>query len=172
MHPRRLSQAGQASPSVALALGIWFAPIPAGLARDWHLRRFRRRGLLGHRERISALTSSLLAVGAVVLTGTVDPAKARRLRELERSSGRDRLVACGGKSGLGSSHQLARGEHHRTVRSLAYSIFLTDALIAGVSEQYGARRHALPILLCQNAGSRPKMLTRAWAVIMFCGMAS
>ena len=62
----------------ALALGIWFTPVPAGLtAPAWHLFAVFVAAiasvLVGA---FPLLTSTMLAVGAVVLTGTVSPAKA------------------------------------------------------------------------------------------------
>ena len=67
----------QAFPFV-LAIGIWFAPIPEGLtAPAWHLFAVFVSAiasvLVGA---FPLLTSTMLAVGATVLTGTVPPAKA------------------------------------------------------------------------------------------------
>ncbi len=61
-----------------LALGIWFTPVPAGLtAPAWHLFAMFIAAivavLLGA---FPLLTSTMLAVAAVVLTGTISPAKA------------------------------------------------------------------------------------------------
>src|SRR5215475_9886213 len=62
----------------ALLCGIWFAPIPAGLTREaWHLFAVFAAAIFSVIvNAFPLLTASLLAVGAVVLTDTVDPAKA------------------------------------------------------------------------------------------------
>jgi hypothetical protein len=54
--PAGFRQLGKQALSVALVLGIWFAPIPAGLTREaWHLFAvFRGGDLLDYRKRISA----------------------------------------------------------------------------------------------------------------------
>ncbi|MEN6485207.1 MAG: anion permease, partial [Syntrophobacteraceae bacterium] len=62
----------------ALGLGIWFSPTPAGLtAPAWHLFAVFISAiasvLVGA---FPLLTSTMLAVAAVVLTGTLAPAKA------------------------------------------------------------------------------------------------
>src|SRR3954464_10391065 len=61
-----------------LAIGIWFAPIPQGLtAPAWHLFAVFVAAiasvLVGT---FPLLTSTMLALGGVVLTGTVSPEKA------------------------------------------------------------------------------------------------
>src|SRR4051812_3700812 len=62
----------------ALGIGIWFAPVPAGLtAPAWHLFAvfvFAISSVLV--GAFPLLTSTMLAVAAAVLTGTVTPAKA------------------------------------------------------------------------------------------------
>jgi DASS family divalent anion:Na+ symporter len=62
----------------ALALGIWFWPIPSGLtAPAWHLFAVFLAAIVA--VLIGAfplLTSTMLAAAAVVLTGTVSTAKA------------------------------------------------------------------------------------------------
>src|SRR5262249_17923726 len=67
----------QAFPFV-LAIGIWFAPVPAGLtAPAWPLFAVFVAAiasvLVGA---FSLLTATMLAVGAVVFTGTLSPTKA------------------------------------------------------------------------------------------------
>src|SRR5205807_9247995 len=64
--------------SFALALGIWLAPIPAGLTSEaWHLFAVFAGAIFSViLNAFPLLTASLLAVAAVVLTGTVDPVKA------------------------------------------------------------------------------------------------
>ena len=69
---------GKKALSFALAFGIWFAPVPAGLTREaWHLFAVFAAAIFAVVvNAFPLLTASLLSVGAVVLTGTVDPAKA------------------------------------------------------------------------------------------------
>ena len=62
----------------ALAIGIWLTPVPAGLTTPaWHLFAVFVAAitavLMGA---FPLLTSTMLAVAAVVLTGTISPAKA------------------------------------------------------------------------------------------------
>src|SRR4051812_41263992 len=62
----------------AIAIGIWFAPIPAGLtASAWHLFAIFSAAiacvLIGS---FPLLTASMVAIGTVVLTGTITPAQA------------------------------------------------------------------------------------------------
>ena len=67
----------RATPFV-VALGIWFFPVPAGLtAPAWHLFAVFAAAiasvLIGA---FPLLTASMLAVGAIVLTGTIKPEQA------------------------------------------------------------------------------------------------
>src|ERR1044071_4806963 len=64
--------------SFALAFGIWFAPIPAGLTREaWHLFAVFAAAIFSVIvNAFPLLTASLLAVGALRLTGPVAAAKA------------------------------------------------------------------------------------------------
>jgi DASS family divalent anion:Na+ symporter len=76
--PAGFRKLGKQAISFALALGIWFAPIPAGLTGEaWHLFAVFAAAIFSVIvNAFPLLTASVLAVGAVVLTGTVDPAKA------------------------------------------------------------------------------------------------
>ena len=71
-------QLGKQVLSCALVFGIWFAPVPAGLTKEaWHLFAVFAGAIFSVIvNAFPLLTASLLAVGTVVLTGTVDPAKA------------------------------------------------------------------------------------------------
>src|SRR4249920_845256 len=62
----------------ALALGIWFTPIPSGLTSEaWHLFAIFSAAIFSViLNAFPLLTSSVIAVAATVLTRTVDPAKA------------------------------------------------------------------------------------------------
>ena len=62
----------------ALALGIWFSPVPAGLtAQAWHLFAVFVSAIVAVLDgAYPLLTSTMMAVAAVVLTGTITPDKA------------------------------------------------------------------------------------------------
>ena len=172
----------QAFPFV-LAIGIWFAPIPAGLtAPAWHLFAVFVSAiasvLVGA---FPLLTSTMLAVGAVVLTGTVSPAKA--FSGFANAS--VLLVAVAFlvakavvKSGLGRRISLFMVSlfGHSSL-GLAYSVVVTDALIAPAFPSNTARGGVLyPIVLsvAQGSGSRPEDPEgrRLGGYLMFCAMAS
>ena len=119
--------------SFTLALGIWFAPIPAGLTREaWHLFAVFAAAIFSVVvNAFPLLTASLLAVGAVVLTNTVDPVKA--FAGFANSSVLLVIVAflvahAVVKSGLGRRISLlVVSAFGRSTLGLGYSIFLTDA---------------------------------------------
>jgi DASS family divalent anion:Na+ symporter len=169
--------------SFAIALGIWFAPIPAGLTKEaWHLFAVFAAAIFSVVvNAFPLLTAALLAVGAVVLTGTVDPAKA--FAGFANSSVLLVIVAflvahAVVKSGLGRRISLlVVSAFGRSALGLGYSIFLTDALIAPAFPSNTSRGGVLyPIILslAQNAGSTPedKEKRRLGGYLMFCGMAS
>lgn len=127
------------------------------------------------------LTASLLAVGVVVLTRTVDPVKA--FAGFANSSVLLVVVAflvahAVVKSGLGRRISLlVVSAFGRSTLGLGYSIFLTDALIAPAFQSNTSRGGVLyPIILslAQSAGSRPEDAEsrRMGGYLMFCGMAS
>ena len=174
---------GKQALSFALALGIWFAPIPAGLTGEaWHLFAVFAAAIFSVIvNAFPLLTASLLAVGAVVLTGTVDPAKA--FAGFANSSVLLVVVAflvanAVVKAGLGRRISLlVVSAFGRSALGLGYSIFLTDALIAPAFPSNTARGGVLyPIILslAQSAGSRPEDADkrRMGGYLMFCGMAS
>ena len=172
----------QAFPLV-LAIGIWFAPVPVGLtAPAWHLFAVFVSAiasvLVGA---FPLLTSTMLAVGAAVLTGTVSPAKA--FGGFANPS--VLLVAVAFlvakavvKSGLGRRISLFMVSlFGRSSLGLAYSIVITDALIAPAFPSNTARGGVLyPIVLsvAQGSGSRPEDPEgrRLGGYLMYCGMAS
>jgi DASS family divalent anion:Na+ symporter len=167
----------------ALALGIWFAPVPEGLtAPAWRLFAVFVSAiasvLVGA---FPLLTSTMLAVGAVVLTGTVSPAKA--FGGFANPS--VLLVAVAFlvatavvKSGLGRRISLFMvGLFGRSSLGLAYSIVITDALIAPAFPSNTARGGVLyPIVLSVARGSESRPDDpegrRLGGYLMFCGMAS
>jgi len=167
----------------ALAIGIWFSPVPQGLtAPAWHLFAVFVASiaavLLGA---FPLLTSTMLAVAAVVLTDTISAAKA--FGGFANASVLLVVVAflvaqAVVKSGLGRRISLFMvSRFGRSAHGLAYSIVLTDALIAPAFPSNTARGGVLfPIVLsvAQGSGSRPDDPEgrRLGAYLMFCSMAS
>jgi DASS family divalent anion:Na+ symporter len=167
----------------ALAIGIWFSPVPAGLTVPaWHLFAVFAAAivsvLLGA---FPLLTDSMLAVGAVVLTGTITPAQA--YSGFANASVLLVVVAfivaqAVVKSGLGRRISLFMvSRFGGSSLGLAYSIVLTDAAIAPAFPSNTARGGVLfPIVLsvAKGAGSNPEDPEgrRLGGYLMFCGMAS
>jgi divalent anion:Na+ symporter, DASS family len=166
-----------------LAIGIWFAPVPAGLtAPAWHLFAVFVAAiaavLVGA---FPLLTSTMLAVAAVVLTGTISPAKA--FGGFANPSVLLVVIAflvaqAVVKSGLGRRISLFMvSRFGGSSLGLAYSIVITDAVIAPAFPSNTARGGVLfPIVLsvAQGSGSRPDDPEgrRLGGYLMFCTMAS
>ena len=167
----------------ALAIGIWLTPVPAGLtAPAWHLFAVFIAAiasvLVGA---FPLLTSTMLAVAAVVLTGTISPAKA--FGGFANASVLLVVIAflvaqAVVKSGLGERISLFMvSRFGRSSLGLAYSIVLTDAIIAPAFPSNTARAGVLfPVVLsvARGSGSQPDDAEgrRLGAYLMFCGMAS
>jgi DASS family divalent anion:Na+ symporter len=167
----------------AVAIGIWFAPVPAGLtAPAWHLFAVFVAAiisvLLGA---FPLLTAAMIAVGTVVLTETITPAQA--FSGFANSSVLLVVIAfivaqAVVKSGLGQRISLFMVSHFGgSSLGLAYSIVLTDAAIAPAFPSNTARGGVLfPIVLSvsKGAGSNPDDPEgrRLGGYLMFCGMAS
>ncbi len=167
----------------ALAIGIWLIPVPAGLtAPAWHLFAIFVSAisavLLGA---FPLLTSTMLAVAAVVLSNTVSYAKA--FSGFANSSVLLVVIAflvaqAVVKSGLGRRISLFMvSRFGRSSLGLAYSIVVTDAVIAPAFTSNTARGGVLyPIVLsvAQGAGSHPddEKGRRLGGYLMFCTMAS
>jgi len=167
----------------ALALGIWFAPVPAGLtAPAWHLFAVFVAAIVAVLDgAFPLLTSTMLAAAAVVLTNTISAAKAFAgfanpsvllvvtaflVAQAVVKSGLGRRISLFMVSRFGSSSL-----------GLAYSIVVTDALIAPAFPSNTARGGVLfPIVLSvsQGAGSKPDDPNgrRLGGYLMFCTMAS
>ncbi len=172
----------QALPFV-LAVSIWLTPVPAGLtAPAWHLFAAFASAiasvLIGS---FPLLPSALLAVAAVVLTGTISPAKA--FAGFANASVLLVVIAflvalAVVKSGLGRRISLFMvSRFGQSSLGLAYSIVITDALIAPGFPSNTARGGVLfPIVLsvASGSGSRPEDPEgrRLGGYLMFCGMAS
>lgn len=166
-----------------LALGIWFAPIPEGLTREaWHLFAIFAAAIFAVIvNALPLLTSALLAGAIAVLTETLDPAKAfggfanaSVLLVIIAFLVAQAVVKCG----LGRRISLrVVSMFGKSTLGLAYSIFITDALIAPGFPSNTARGGVLyPIILAlaQSSGSVPEEESkrRLGGYLMFCGMAS
>jgi divalent anion:Na+ symporter, DASS family len=167
----------------ALAISIWLIPVPAGLtAPAWRL-------FAPFVAAISAvlvgafplLTSTMLAVAAVVLTGTVPYAKA--FAGFANPSVLLVVIAflvaqAVVKSGLGRRISLFMvSRFGRSPLGLAYSVVITDAVIAPAFPSNTARGGVLfPIVLSVAQGSRSRPDDpegrRLGGYLMFCTMAS
>jgi DASS family divalent anion:Na+ symporter len=180
MPSRKLSARGV---TLAVALALWYAPVPEGLTpQAWHLFAIFGSAILSViLTAFPLLTASTIALSAAVLTGTVAPAKAFG----GFANGSVLLVVVAFlvargvvKSGLGRRlSYMVVSVFGRSTLGLAYSIFVTDAVIAPAFPSNTARGGVLfPIVLslAQSGGSRPEDGTarRMGAFLMFCGMAS
>jgi DASS family divalent anion:Na+ symporter len=167
----------------AIAGAIWFSPVPAGLTpQAWHLFAIFITAILSVLlGLLPLLTSTTLAAGAVVLTGTTSPAKA--FAGFANTSVLLVVIAflvaqAVVKSGLGRRISLFMVSlFGRSSLGLAYSIILTDAAIAPAFPSNTARGGVLfPIVLsvAQGSGSRPDdpKGRRLGGYLMFSAMAS
>ena len=166
----------------AIALAIWFTPIPSGLTpQAWHLFAVFVAAiacvLIGS---FPLLTASMVAVAAVVLTGTITPAQA--FSGFANASVLLVVIAfivaqAVVKSGLGRRVSLLMvSRFGGSPLGLAYSIVLTDAVIAPGFPSNTARGGVLfPIVLsvAKGAGSEPDSPEgrRLGGYLMFCAMA-
>jgi divalent anion:Na+ symporter, DASS family len=166
-----------------VVVGIWLVPVPAGLtAPAWHLFAIFVAAigsvLLGA---YPLVTSTSLAVAAVVLSGTLPPAKA--FAGFSNPSVLLVVIAflvaqAVVKSGLGRRISLFMVSlFGRSALGIAYSIVWTDALIAPAFPSNTARGGVLyPIVLsvAEGSGSKPddEKGRRLGGYLMFCAMAS
>jgi len=168
---------------IALALGIWFSPVPEGLVPDaWHLFALFVAAIVS--VVIGAfpiLTSSVLALAAAVLTGTLAPAKAYSgfangtiLLIVVAFLVARAVVKCGLGERLGHLVVSAFG---RSTLGLGYSVFLVDGVIAPAFPSNTARSGVLyPLVLsvAEAAGAKPgeESRRRLGSFLMFSGIAS
>jgi DASS family divalent anion:Na+ symporter len=167
----------------ALGIGIWLTPIPEGLTREaWHLFALFAGAIFAVIvNAYPLLTSALLAGSIAVLSNTLDPAKAFAgfanpsvLLVVVAFLVAQAVVKCG----LGQRISLkVVSLFGKSTLGLAYSIFITDALIAPGFPSNTARGGVLyPIILAlsQSSGSVPEdeAKRRLGGYLMFCGMAS
>jgi divalent anion:Na+ symporter, DASS family len=167
----------------AMATAIWFIPVPEGLTpQAWHLFAVFITAIVSVLLGIyPLLTSTTLAVGAVVLTDTTSAAKA--FAGFANTSVLLVVIAflvaqAVVKSGLGRRISLFMVSlFGRSSLGLAYSIILTDAAIAPAFPSNTARGGVLyPIVLsvAQGSGSHPDdpQGRRLGGYLMFSAMAS
>jgi len=167
---------------LALAVGVWIVPVPAGLTpQAWHLFGIFAGAilcvLLGV---LPLLTAAVLALSAAVLTKTLAAEKA--FSGFANASVLLVVVAflvaqAVVKSGLGRRISLLMvSAFGKSSLGLAYSIVATDALIAPAFPSNTARGGVLfPIVLsvAQGSNSKPEDDSRLLGrFLMFCGMAS
>jgi DASS family divalent anion:Na+ symporter len=167
----------------ALAAAIWFSPVPSGLTpQAWHLFAVFISAILAVLVgAFPLLTSTMLAAAAVVLTGTLTPAQAfggfantSVLLVVVAFIVAQAVVKCG----LGRRVSLMMvSRFGGSPRGLAYSLVLTDAVIAPAFPSNTARGGVLfPVVLsvAQGAGSKPEdeQGRRLGGYLMFCTMAS
>lgn len=166
-----------------VVFGIWLTPVPAGLTKPaWDLFAVFAAAissvLVGA---YPLLTSTALAVAAIILTGTIPPEKAFSgfanasvLLVVVAFLVAQAVVKCG----LGHRISLFTVSlFGRSSVGLAYSIVLTDAVIAPAFPSNTARGGVLyPVVLAvaKGAGSNPDDANtrRLGGYLMFCGMAS
>ncbi|MBL8394775.1 MAG: DASS family sodium-coupled anion symporter [Candidatus Accumulibacter sp.] len=168
---------------LVLFFGLWFTPVPEGLTLEaWHLFAVFASAIVSVVLNVFPLfTSSLLACAVVVLTNTLTPAKAYGafanaivLLVVTAFLVSQSVV----KSGLGKRISLyVVSLFGKSTLGLAYSIFITDTLIAPGFPSNTARGGVLfPVILAlaQNSGSTPddEEKRRFGGYLMFCGMAS
>lgn len=167
----------------ALAVSIWLVPIPEGLtAEAWHLFAIFAAAIFAVIiNALPLLTAALLAGSIAVLTNTLDPVKvfggfanASVLLVVIAFLVAQAVVKCGLGKRI-SLHVVTL--FGKSTLGLAYSIFITDALIAPGFPSNTARGGVLyPIILslAQSSGSEPgnEGNRRLGGYLMFCGMAS
>lgn len=166
-----------------LAVALWFTPAPAGLApAAWHLFAVFAAAIASVVIGVlPLLTASALAVAVTILTGTLKPEQA--FSGFANSSVLLVVIAfmvaqAVVKSGLGKRLSLlAVSAFGRSARGLAYSVVLTDALIAPAFPSNTARAGVLyPVVLsvAHGAGSYPDdpERRRLGSYLMYCAMAS
>jgi divalent anion:Na+ symporter, DASS family len=169
--------------TLAVALGIWFSPVPAGLTLPaWHLFALFVSAILSVIVgAFSILTASVLALALSVFTGTLAPAKAYAgfangtiLLIVVAFLVARAVVKCGLGQRLG---YLVVSLFGRSTLGLSYSVFLVDGVIAPAFPSNTARAgvlYPLVVSLAEAAGARPGVEGRrkVGSFLMFSGIAS
>ena len=169
--------------TLAIALGLWFWPVPHGLTTPaWHLFAIFVATIFSVvAGALPLLTSSILAVAAAVLTGTLAPEKAYSgfangtiLLIVIAFLVARAVVQCGLGQRIGHAVVSVFG---RSTLGLVYSVFVVDSVIAPAFPSNTARSgviYPLAFSLAQAAGARPGEpgRRRLGALLMFSGIAS
>ena len=169
--------------TLALALGIWFWPVPDGLTLPaWHLFALFAAAIFSVVVgAFPILTSAVVALAAAVLTGTLPAAKAYSgfanptiLLIVVAFLVARAVVTCGLGARIG---HWAVSLFGRSTLGLSYSLFLVDGVIAPAFPSNTARSgvlYALAFSLSEAAGARPgdESRRRLGGFLMFSGMAS
>jgi DASS family divalent anion:Na+ symporter len=169
--------------TLAVVLGVWFWPVPEGLTpQSWHLFALFVAAIFAVVVgALPILTSSIFAVAAAVLTGTLAPEQAYS----GFANGTILLIVVAFlvaravvQSGLGQRIGYAVVTvFGRSTLGLLYSLFIVDGVIAPAFPSNTARSGVLyPLVfsLSEAAGARPGDPGRArlGALLMFAGIAS
>ena len=169
--------------TLGLICAIWFCPVPDGLTpKAWHLFALFAGAIVAVvLGALPILTSSLLALAAAILTGTLSAEEGYS----GFANGTILLIVVAFlvaravvTSGLGNRiAHLVVGAFGRSTLGLGYSLFLVDALIAPAFPSNTARSGVLyPIAfsLAESAGARSgdDSRRRVGGFLMFSGMAS
>jgi DASS family divalent anion:Na+ symporter len=169
--------------TLALVVGIWLSPVPDGLEpRAWHLFALFVGAIFSVVVgAFPILTSSILALAAAVLTGTLVPAEAYSgfanetiLLIVVAFLVARAVVKCGLGQRIGHAVVSLFG---RSTLGLSYSLFAVDGVIAPAFPSNTARAgvlYPLAFSLAEAAGARPDdpSRRRLGAFLMFSGMAS
>jgi len=169
--------------TLALALGLWFWPVPGGLTPPaWHLFALFVAAIFSVvANAFPILTSSILALAAAVLTGTLSPARAYSgfangtiLLIVVAFLVARAVVQCGLGRRIGHAVVSLFG---RSTLGLVYSIFLVDGVIAPAFPSNTARSgvlYPLAFSLAEAAGATPgdPARRRVGALLMVSGIAS
>ncbi len=168
---------------VAVALGLWFSPVPEGIVpAAWRLFALFVAAILAVViDAFPILTSSVLALSAAVLTGTLAPAKAYSgfanatiLLIVIAFLVARAVVKCGLGERLG---QMVVSAFGKSTLGLGYSIFVVDGVIAPAFPSNTARSgvlYPLALSVAEAAGAKPDApdRKRVGQFLMFAGMAS
>jgi DASS family divalent anion:Na+ symporter len=169
--------------TLAVAAGIWFFPVPEGLAAPaWHLFALFAAAIFAVVvDALPILTAAVLALAAAVLTGTLAPEKAYSgfangtiLLIVVAFLVARAVVKCGLGQRIGYMVVRLFG---RSTLGLSYSIFLVDGVIAPAFPSNTARSgvlYPLVVSLAEAAGAKPgdPARKRLGAFLMFSGVAS
>jgi DASS family divalent anion:Na+ symporter len=169
--------------TLAVALAIWFAPVPEGLTVPaWHLFTLFVAAIFSVIVgALPILTASVLALALAVLTGTLAPAKAYAgfaNGTILLIVGAFLVARAVVKSGLGQRlGHLVVSLFGRSTLGLSYSVFLVDGVIAPAFPSNTARAGVLyPLVfsLTESAGVKPgeEGRRRTGSFLMFSGIAS